>query len=105
MTGGYTRVGYELCKILYRHDGTIYIAGRDREKANQAISKLQNEVPRSSGRLEFLHLDLADLENVRDAAAQFMSMENRLDVLVNNAGVMTPPAGSKTKQVRIHLST
>lgn len=99
VTGGYVGVGYELSKILYQRNGTVYVAGRSKEKAEKAISTLQKEVYDSSGRLEFLQLDLADLPTVPKSAADFMSRESRLDVLVNNAGVMTPPAGSKTSQV------
>lgn len=54
--------------------------------------------PNSSGRLEFLHVDLNDLKSVKPAADRFLSQESRLDVLVNNAGVMFPPQGSKTEQ-------
>lgn len=103
VTGGYVGVGYALSKILYQRNGTVYVAGRSKEKAEKAISALQEEVYDSSGRLEFLQLDLADLPTVPKSAADFMSRESRLDVLVNNAGVMTPPAGSKTSQVSGHV--
>lgn len=106
VTGGYVGVGYELSKILYQRNGTVYVAGRSKEKAEKAISTLQKEVYDSSGRLEFLQLDLADLPTVPKSAADFMSRESRLDVLVNNAGVMTPPAGSKTSQgLELQLGT
>lgn len=47
----------------------------------------------------FLFLDLDDLTGIRKPAEQFMSREQRLDVLWNNAGVALPPDGSKNKQV------
>lgn len=46
-----------------------------------------------------LNLDLADLKSIPKAAQEFLSKEDRLDVLVHNAGLMTPPAGSKTELV------
>jgi retinol dehydrogenase-12 len=48
--------------------------------------------------LEFLLLDLADLTTIKRSADEFLSKESRLDTLWNNAGVMTPPAGSKSAQ-------
>lgn len=98
VTGGYAGVGQELCKILYGKGATVYVAGRSEEKANQAIERIKKEAPSSSGRLEFLLLDLNDLTTIKASAERFLSRESRLDVLVNNAGVMFPPSGSKTKQ-------
>ncbi|POR33079.1 Putative oxidoreductase [Tolypocladium paradoxum] len=98
VTGGYAGVGGELSKILYGKGATVYIAGRSEEKANQAIERIKKEAPSSSGRLEFLLLDLNDLATIKASAERFLSQQSRLDVLVNNAGIMTPPAGSKTKQ-------
>lgn len=49
--------------------------------------------------MEYLSLDLDDLGTIKMSADEFLSKEERLDVLWNNAGVMVPPAGSKTKQV------
>jgi NAD(P)-dependent dehydrogenase (short-subunit alcohol dehydrogenase family) len=48
--------------------------------------------------LVFLHLDLDDLTTIKKSAEEFLSKEKKLDVLWNNAGVMIPPQGSKTKQ-------
>lgn len=46
----------------------------------------------------FLRLDLDDLTTIKASAQEFLSKEEKLNVLWNNAGVMTPPQGSKTKQ-------
>ncbi|KAK8154497.1 hypothetical protein BKA80DRAFT_209874 [Phyllosticta citrichinensis] len=97
VTGGYTGVGLYLCKILYQKHGTVYIAGRDKQKYSKAIEFIKDGTKESKGRLEFLHLDLASLKSVKAAATEFMGKERRLDVLTNNAGVMFPPKGSKTE--------
>ncbi|KAK7743156.1 short-chain alcohol dehydrogenase [Cytospora paraplurivora] len=94
VTGGYTGVGFELCKILYAHNATIWIAGRDVYKAQRALSSIKEALPKSKGHLEFLHLDLSDLSTVKTGADSFIAQQQRLDVLVNNAGVMYPPGGS-----------
>ncbi|KAF2098522.1 NAD(P)-binding protein [Rhizodiscina lignyota] len=98
VTGGYTGVGLKLVEILYQHNATVYVAGRSQSKANAAITKLKNDFPRSGGRVEFLQLDLADLPTIKPAVQAFQQKERRLDVLTLNAGVMHPPAGSKTAQ-------
>lgn len=98
VTGGYAGVGLELCKILYSAGGTVYVAGRSAEKGKAAIASMKSKYPNSQGKLEYLHLDLGDLTTIKPAADEFLSKEKRLDVLTNNAGVMMPPAGSKTVQ-------
>ncbi|OJD33765.1 short-chain dehydrogenase [Diplodia corticola] len=96
VTGGYAGIGYQLCKILYRKNATVYMAGRSKDKYEEAAEKLRTEVPESQGNLSFLQLDLARLDTIKASAEEFLAKEKRLDVLVNNAGVMLPPDGSKT---------
>ena len=98
MTGGASGIGLELVKILYAHNAKVYIAARSEQKASRAITSVENSFPKSKGELVFIHLDLNDLALVKESAESFLSKESRLDVLWNNAGVMTPPQGSKTKQ-------
>lgn len=98
VTGGYAGVGLELSKILYAKGGTVYVAGRSAEKGHQAITSIKSHYPNSPGKLEYLHIDLADLTTIKPAADTFLSKEKRLDVLTNNAGVMFPPATSTTAQ-------
>ncbi|KAH7268892.1 hypothetical protein B0J15DRAFT_545736 [Fusarium solani] len=98
VTGGYVGVGYQLSRILHQRHGTVYIAGRSKQKADAAISAIKKENPSSRGRLEFLELDLANLASVAKAASDFMSREDHLNVLTNNAGVCEPPIGSRTCQ-------
>ena len=88
VTGGYAGVGLELCKILYAHNATIFIADRSEPKAQKAIAAITEAYPRSEGRLEFLQLDLADLSTIKPAVGNFTTRQQRLDVLVNNAGVL-----------------
>ncbi|CAI7642617.1 unnamed protein product [Penicillium crustosum] len=87
VTGGYGGVGFELCKILYQHNATLYLAGRSNSKAQTAIQSLRRLYPKSRGRAEFLELDLSDLPTLKRAVAQFLSKEDKLHVLTLNAGV------------------
>jgi len=71
---------------------------RNEEKATKAIIDIKSKCPQSKGELVFLHLDLGDLTTIKKSAEEFLSKEDKLDILWNNAGVMAPPAGSKTAQ-------
>ncbi|TVY83993.1 putative oxidoreductase [Lachnellula suecica] len=98
VTGSSSGVGKELAQILYSHNAKVYIAARSIDKATKAIESIKSNFPNSKGQLVFLKLDLNDLTTVKASAEEFLSKEEKLDVLWNNAGVMTPPQGSKTKQ-------
>lgn len=98
VTGGYAGVGLELSKILYQRNGTVYLAGRSRNKAVIAIESIKKAYPTSDGRAEFFFLDLADLATIKPSVEDFLRRERRLDVLTNNAGTMLPPQGSKSPQ-------
>lgn len=98
VTGANTGVGKELAQILYSKNARVYVAARSKEKAEAAITSIREAHPTSTGELVFLLLDLADLSTIKASAQQFLDREEKLHVLFNNAGVMQPPAGSKTAQ-------
>ena len=96
ITGATSGVGLELAKILYGANGTVYVCGRSKESTSAAISDIKGALPQSKGRLRALIFDLSSLASIRPAVDCFLAKEQRLDVLFLNAGVMTPPAGSRT---------
>ncbi|GFF56881.1 uncharacterized oxidoreductase C736.13 [Aspergillus udagawae] len=98
VTGASGGIGKQLAAILYQHNAKVYIAARSQAKAQDAIAEIQHANPNSTGELVYLHLDLGDLASIRISVDKFLRKETRLDVLWNNAGVMVPPAGSKTVQ-------
>ncbi|KAH7385138.1 hypothetical protein BKA64DRAFT_158607 [Cadophora sp. MPI-SDFR-AT-0126] len=98
VTGASSGVGKELAQILYSHNAKVYVAARSSEKAEKAIESIKVAFPNSKGAIEYLHLDLDDLSTIKASAEEFLSKEKKLDVLWNNAGVMAPPQGSRTKQ-------
>ncbi|KAI1505572.1 hypothetical protein F5X99DRAFT_405054 [Biscogniauxia marginata] len=98
VTGANTGVGKEVSRILYSKNAVVWVAARNEEKGRNAIHSIKEAYPSSTGRLEFLHLDLSDLSTIKASAGTFLAKEQRLDVLFNNAGVMIPPKGSKSAQ-------
>lgn len=98
VTGGYSGIGYELCRILYQAGGRVYLAGRSEAKANLAISRIRALPTVSPGEIVYLSVSLDDLTTIKPAVAAFASAETRLDALFNNAGVSNPPLGSLSTQ-------
>ena len=89
VTGANSGIGFETAKALAAKSATVVMACRNLDKAHNAASKIRKEVP--DARLEILELDLADLNRVHDFADAFKDKYDRLDLLINNAGVMVPP--------------
>ncbi|CAE6410455.1 unnamed protein product [Rhizoctonia solani] len=85
VTGANRGIGFETAKQLYRLGGTVYLGARSEENARRAIERIRADVTRSDGQLKWLPLDLSTVGQARESAEAFLKMENRLDVLINNA--------------------
>jgi NAD(P)-dependent dehydrogenase (short-subunit alcohol dehydrogenase family) len=107
VTGGYSGVGFEICRILYRVGGTVYLAGRSEKKALDAIAKIKSLCTPTSpkGNIIFLPLSLDDLTTIKPAVKRFTTAETRLDVLFNNAGVSNPPRATSPQGHDLQLAT
>ncbi|KAG2736698.1 hypothetical protein G9P44_000788 [Scheffersomyces stipitis] len=111
VTGGNTGVGYQTAKSLAGStNAKVYIFARSEEKALAAIRRMELEVAqeynKSSINVHFIKLDLGDLTTIKASADEFLSKENRLDIVIHNAGVMGTSVGSKTVQgVELQLGT
>ncbi|MEM6255779.1 MAG: oxidoreductase [Cyanobacteria bacterium P01_D01_bin.156] len=89
VTGANTGLGYETALNFARKEMTVVMACRNRAKAEKAKADIEAEVPGAD--LAFLPIDLTDLSSVREFAKVFCEKYDRLDLLVNNAGIMFPP--------------
>ena len=87
--------------MLYGAGATIFMGARSIEKNQEAIQTIRAELPQARGQLIDLRLNLADMSSIKGSAQDFLGKAERLDVLVHNAGVMTPPVGSKTELVSL----
>ncbi len=95
VTGANSGLGYYTAQELARKGAQVVLACRSREKTETALRDIRAVVPGAV--LEFMPLDLSDLDSVRAFAQAFKAKHRRLDILCNNAGVMALPLG-RTKQ-------
>ena len=89
ITGANSGIGFHAALELARKGATVILGCRDVAKAEAARSRIFAEVP--TAQLEIAQLDLASLASVRAAAQSFLSTGRRLDLLINNAGIMALP--------------
>ncbi|MFK0176289.1 oxidoreductase [Streptomyces xanthochromogenes] len=89
VTGANSGIGLVTARELARRGARVVLACRSEARGREAEERVRSEVP--DARAEFRPLDLADLGSVRDFAAELPY--ERLDLLINNAGVMALPYG------------
>ncbi|MGH8778249.1 SDR family oxidoreductase [Paraburkholderia sp.] len=94
VTGATGGIGYEAALALAGAGAEVVLTGRDAAKGGVALNRIRVLHPGANVRYE--HLDLANLASVRAFADSFSSRHPALDLLVNNAGVMTPPTRHTT---------
>ena len=95
ITGGSSGIGLEAAKVLSSKGAEVILAVRNMEKGEQAMKLIKELSPDS--KIEVMHIELSDLESVKLFAESFALKHKKLDMLINNAGVMVPPL-KHTKQ-------
>lgn len=96
VTGGNSGLGYEDVKVFYKYGAMVILACRNMEKGLAAKRRIKEElenVDMEKGSIDVMELDLASLNSIRQFAARFKAKYNRLDILLNNAGIMITPYG------------
>ena len=91
VTGANVGLGFETAVGLAKKKIHVVLGCRSEDKANSAIAKIKERV--ADPQLTFLPLDLSSLDSVRTFADLFKEMFERLDLLINNAGIMMTPFG------------
>lgn len=95
ITGANSGLGFQTALMLTQKGAEIIMACRNIEKTDEAIRKIENQVP--GAKISPVQLDLANLESVAQCAKEVRERYSHIDLLINNAGVMVPPF-SKTRQ-------
>ncbi|NOX89812.1 MAG: SDR family NAD(P)-dependent oxidoreductase [Calditrichaeota bacterium] len=89
VTGGNSGLGFETVKLLAQKGAEVVLACRSVEKGEAAKST----IGKIKGQITVMKLDLASLENIKEFVNRFKAKYKRLDILFNNAGIMTTPYG------------
>jgi len=92
VTGANSGIGFEAAKEFARNGAYTILACRNMDKAAAARNTIIGEIP--NAQVETIRLDLADLGSVHEFAETFLAKYDRLNVLVNNAGIMWAPYGT-----------
>jgi NAD(P)-dependent dehydrogenase (short-subunit alcohol dehydrogenase family) len=87
VTGGNSGIGYETAAALGAAGARVLVTARNADKGRAAVSALSSRLD-GSGQLQLVVFDLADLSSVRRGAEEILELAPRLDVLVNNAGLV-----------------
>ncbi|CAH0395594.1 unnamed protein product [Bemisia tabaci] len=95
VTGCNTGIGKPTAQEFYRVGGRVIMACRDVSKAEKAADEIRKEVELSfphdkAGKLIVKKLDLSSLESIRNFVDDLNDSEDQINILVNNAGVMSP---------------
>lgn len=89
VTGSSSGIGYETARVLALKNTTVIVAVRNLQKGKEAADNIK--AAHIEADIHVKELDLANLASVRSFAETFKRQFNRLDLLINNAGVMMPP--------------
>src|SRR5258708_19578000 len=89
VTGANTGLGFEAAGVLAARGASVVLAVRDIEKGKRAAARIAGTAPGADVTVQ--HLDLTSLDSVRAAAGELRATHPRIDLLINNAGVMFTP--------------
>lgn len=92
-TGG---LGFETARAFARAGVRVVLAGRNAEKGKEAIDALSRAIPAAD--ICFEQMDLSSLQSVKAFAGRMQSRGEQIGLLINNAGIMSPPKRETTAE-------
>src|SRR5271165_943526 len=103
ITGANTGLGYETALALADHGAHVVLAVRNLDKGKDAAARITANSPHAD--VAVAELDLTSLESIRAAADQLRADHDRIDLLINNAGVMYTPKGTTRDGFELQFGT
>ncbi|MCK9211313.1 MAG: oxidoreductase [Ignavibacteriaceae bacterium] len=103
VTGSSSGIGFEAARVLASKNATVIIAVRNLEKGKNALNKIRAQYENSD--VQVMELDLANLKSIRSFVNAFKIQYDKLDLLINNAGVMVPPYGKTEDGFELQFGT
>jgi NAD(P)-dependent dehydrogenase (short-subunit alcohol dehydrogenase family) len=94
ITGSTEGIGYEDALALASAGWTVVVLGRNPQKGAETIASIQQRIPNAN--VSFEKIDLAELASINSFASRMIAKGQAIDLLINNAGVMTPPERLET---------
>jgi NAD(P)-dependent dehydrogenase (short-subunit alcohol dehydrogenase family) len=89
ITGANSGLGQETARAMAAKGAHVIMAGRDQDKLDEAVAAIRADVP--SAELDTITVDLGSLENIRASTSRARQRFAKIDILINNAGVMATP--------------
>lgn len=103
VTGASSGIGYETARVLANKNAKVIIAVRNPQKGEKALEKMKAENAQAD--VSVMIVDLADLKSVEKFAKEYQKKYDRLDLLINNAGVMVPPYSKTSDGFELQFGT
>ncbi|OBK90247.1 SDR family NAD(P)-dependent oxidoreductase [Mycolicibacter sinensis] len=103
ITGSNTGIGYHTALVLAEHGAAVVLAVRDLDKGRAAAESITTACPHATVTVQ--ELDLSSLASVRDAAEALGAAHRRIDLLINNAGVMYTPKQTTVDGFELQFGT
>jgi len=101
ITGANCGIGEETARILAYLGGIIVLACRSENEANKTIKYIKEKTGNIN--IRFIKLDLSNFESINEFADNFKKIYSRIDILINNAGVMLPPPSFTSNGLEMHM--
>ena len=103
ITGSNTGLGFDNARALAARGAKVVLAVRDTAKGEAAAARIRELTP--GAQVTVQKLDLGSLASVKEAAAEMAGAYPRIDLLINNAGVMYPPKSTTTDGFELQFGT
>lgn len=103
ITGATSGIGKETAKVLADKNATVIIGARNAAKAELAIAEIKRGNP--NAQVSYRPLDLTNLSSIRHFATSILEEFSRIDVLINNAGIMACPFATTEDGFEIQFGT